>query len=84
MKYIIIPKERVPEFTKTVDKWNRIEPVEIKDGRFVLPVSVLEIRSMKTKGTVQDIQTSLKELPMVELSKVDFKELDIDEFKLKK
>jgi len=79
MEYIIIPKDRVKEFTKMVDKWNKIEPIEIKDDRFVLPVAVLKICSMATKGVAQDIQTSLKSLPMAELSKTDFKEPKIEE-----
>ena len=72
MKNIVIPKDRIKEFTQRVDKRNMIQPIQIKDGTYVLPIEVLNIRSMVTKGIAQDIRDSLNRLPIIELTKEDF------------
>ena len=81
MKNIIIPKDRVEEFTRMVDKRNMIQPIPAKDGTYTLPIEVLEIRSMATKGIAQDIRTALKVLPTTELTKEDFPEGEIEPIK---
>lgn len=81
MKNIIIPKDKVAEFTKMVDKRNMIQPIPTKDGTYTLPIEVLEIRSMASKGMAQDIREALKKLPTTELTKEDFPKGEIEPLK---
>ena len=83
-KSIIIPKTKVKELTRMVDYWNMIYPVEIKDGRFVLPIDVLEILSLKQRVTqdLKQLDIYLKSKPVEDLTKEDFINTEINSKKL--
>ena len=65
---------------KLITPWYAIQPIEIKDGTFILPEDILndlndfEIRKIKTAKPVNDI---LKTFPIRKLEKDELKDYDI-------
>lgn len=46
MKYTIIPKTKFAIYSRTLDKYNELMPVELKDGRFFIDADYLRPKEM--------------------------------------
>jgi len=75
MKAILIPKDRVKEFTKMLGKHNRIEPVELKDGMFFIDDDYLKNESMVSncKTEIDKMRLSVDTFTTRLLTTVDYK-----------
>jgi len=88
MKYTIIPETKVKTYSRVLDKYNELMPVELKDGRYFIDADYLKPEAMvnpksiflgKTITTIlAEIQDSIKTYSVVELTKDDFKIAEIE------
>jgi len=82
MKYTIIPKTKVKIYSRVLDKYNELMPIELKDGRFFIDADYLKPSAMvnpKIDTTIlTEIQDSIKTYSVVELTKDDFKVTEIE------
>ena len=82
MKYTIIPKAKVKTYSRVLDKYNELMPVELKDGRFFIDADYLKPSAMvnpKLDMTIlTEIKDSIKTYSVVQLTKDDFKIIEIE------
>ena len=81
MKAILIPKDRVKEFTKMLGKHNGIEPVQLKDGTFFIDSDYLKNESMVSdcKIEIDKMRLSVDTFTTKTLTIVDYKVSEIIE-----
>ena len=87
MKAILIPKDRVKEFTKMLGKHNGIQPVELKDGTFFINDDYLKNESMVSdcKTEIDKMRLSVDMFITKTLTIVDYKisNIEIESIKIK-
>ena len=86
MKAILIPKDRVKEFTKMLGKHNGIDPVELKDGTFFINDDYLKNESMVSdcKIEIDKMRLSVDTFTTKTLTIVDYKVSEIEEMIIKR
>ena len=80
MKAILIPKDRVKEFTKMLGKHNGIEPVQLKDGMFFIDADYLKNESMVSDCRVEidKMRLSVDTFTTKTLTIIDYKISDFE------
>ena len=83
MRYTIIPKAKVKAYSRILDKYNELMPIELKDGRFFIDADYLKPSAMVNPKSIflgksivtilAEIQNSIKTYPVVILTKNDFR-----------
>ena len=85
-KYIIIPEKDAPALKQYKINWHTgIDPVQIKDGTWVLPIKVIDmipsnikIIDVAEKEITTDLREYLISKPKKVLTIIDFKEPEIE------
>jgi len=88
MKYTIIPKTKFAIYSRTLDKYNELMPVELKDGRFFIDADYLKSKEIVNPKSIflgksiteilTEIQDSIKNYSVVQLTEDDFTTEEIE------